>query len=131
MTQGRKTGGKNWVKGQSGNPKGGIGLPKDVRDAKKMTAVDFSRLAVDFLYTTKDKLQEKLKDPASTMIELMIGGIVAKATQEQDYMRAAFLLDRIIGKTKMNEEHPQIKPVIITTLDGTRVECGMQEKEPE
>lgn len=124
---GKKTGGRNWVKGQSGNPKGGIGLPKDIRDAKKMTAADFCKLAVELLYTTRDKINEKLKDPNAAMIELMVAGIIAKAATEQDYMRANFLLDRIIGKPKQNEEQPQIKPVTIVTREGTRIECGMAE----
>jgi hypothetical protein len=128
---GVKSGGKDWVKGQSGNPKGGIGLPKDVKDARKLTAIEFTRLASEFLYATKDVLQNKLKDPAATMLELMIAGIIAKATSEQDYLRASFLLDRILGKPKQNEEQPQIKPVIITTRDGTKIECGMKQTEDE
>ena len=131
MAKGKKTGGRNFIKGQIANPKGGVQLPKDVLDAKKMTAVEFARLATSFLHLTKDQLKMRLENPIATMIELLVGGIVARATKEQDYMRAEFLLNRIIGKTKINEDTPQMKPVIITTKDGTRIECGMSEMDRE
>ena len=62
------------------------------------------------------------------MIEKIVAGIIAKAATEQDQIRASFLLDRIIGKPKQNEEQPAVKPVTIVTRSGDRIELGMVEK---
>ncbi len=119
MARGKKTGGKDWKPGQSGNPKGWFGYGKDYREAKKLTTAIFNQLGTDLLYAKVEDLQKIIKDPDASMLEKIVAGIIGKAATEQDQIRAAFLLDRILGKPKLNEDQPQIKPVIITTRDGT------------
>lgn len=98
MTRGRKTGGKNWVKGQSGNPKGNPGLPGDCREAKKLTADKYIKIVNKMIHGTKADVQAVINDPFSSALELLIAGILAKAITQQDVQRATFILERLIGK---------------------------------
>jgi hypothetical protein len=100
MAKGRKTGGKPFPPGKSGNPNGRPALPPDVRDAQKLTNDEYMRISTNFMAMTRTEIQEALQRPDATMLELMVGGIVAKAAKDHDYLRATFLLDRVIGKVK-------------------------------
>lgn len=127
MAKGRFTGGRSFQKGVASNPKGSVGMPKDIRDAKKLTQNEFVKIACGLVKSTKAELQTKLNDPTSTALELMIGGIIAKAITDQDHHRAEFILNRIIGRVAiqaditMTEETPTVnfgvakkkKPVVI------------------
>lgn len=83
---------KNFVKGQSGNPSG---RPKGLLTRAKVEATlgRFSSL-------TRAQLQEVVQDPASTMLEIMVASVMARAAKDGDASRLAFLLDRSIGKIK-------------------------------
>lgn len=87
-------------KGASGNPGGLKRLPPDVREAKQLTSHEFTRAVNKFFYLKRDEITEKLKDPELTMIDLMVGSMVARAAKDQDVIRAQFLLDRSIGKVR-------------------------------
>ena len=128
IAKGFKSGGRDFKPGQSGNPKGGPGLPQHVRDARKLTATIFAQLGTDLIYATAEDLQKVLDDDSKSMIEKIVARILLTSLVESDQARVGFMLDRILGKPKLNEDQPQVKPVIITTRDGTKIECGMQEK---
>lgn len=104
MAKGKKTGGRNFQKGVVTNPKGCPGMPKDVRDAKKLTQAQFVKIACELIKSTKDQLQTKMNDQKSTALELMIGGIIIKAITDQDHHRAEFLLNRIIGRVSIEAD---------------------------
>lgn len=86
--------------GQSGNPSGRPQIPEDIRKAVAVTQQAFIRVASSFLSMDREQIQQKLQDPTSSMLEIIVGGIVAKAAKDQDQVRAAFILDRVIGKPK-------------------------------
>lgn len=92
--------------GQSGNPGGNRRLPPDVQEAKQLSRHEFARAINKFFYLTRDQLTEKLKDPELSMVDLMVGSIVARAAKDQDVVRAQFLLDRAIGRV---QESIQVK----------------------
>ena len=87
-----------WKKGESGNPSGRKKLPNDIREAKTMDKIQFARILHKFVHMRKDQLSDSLRNPNATMLELMVGHIVAKAAKDGDTVRATFLLDRMIGK---------------------------------
>ena len=94
--------GRPWVKGQSGNP---AGKPKQLLTVDNVSAL-FGRFAT----MTREKLQAVAQNPDSTMIEIMVASIMAKAAKDGDYSRMAFLLDRTIGKVKdVAEVHQRIE----------------------
>jgi hypothetical protein len=84
--------------GVSGNPTGKPKLPQDVRDAQRLTTIEFTRIVNKYLSMTKDELKAMASHPDTKVLSLMIASLVSKAVLEGDDRRMGFLLDRIIGK---------------------------------
>ncbi len=84
-----------WRKGQSGNPSG---KPKGLltNDQVKATLGKFWSMS-------KEDLLGILKNEKSTMGELMIASVMARAAKDGDANRLNFLLDRSIGKVSPEE----------------------------
>lgn len=120
MAKGRKTGGRNFRKGQSGNPKGPIPLPEDIREARKVTQIDFERIANKYLFARKDEIAKASADPNTPVIELMISSIIHKAVVEGDERRLEFLLSRLIGKIVQPVAHsgPDGGPIPVQSYSG-------------
>lgn len=112
--------------GQSGNPNGRPKLPEDIRKASQLTNEEFIRIANRFFSMTRGEIQETLQDPKATLLELIVGGIAAKAAKDHDHYRAEFLLQRTIGKVKDQLEVTMPKPTIITRPSGEQVILGTE-----
>lgn len=121
---GTKTGGKNFVKGQSGNPAGRPPMPKELQNVRKLSPSYIKIVISKLCNMGKEDLEKYLKDNRTPMVEITIGAILVKATAEGDYSRLNFLLDRSIGKVKDNLEITIPKPTIIERLDGSQMQLG-------
>lgn len=86
--------------GQSGNPKGFDGIPKEVRKAKGKNRIELEKTLNEFLTLDRDGLELRLKNPKATILELALGAIVTRAIDDGDQVRLNFMLDRLIGKVK-------------------------------
>lgn len=62
---------------------------------------------------TREDLQAVVTNPKSTMLEIMVASIMAKAAKEGDASRFGFLLDRQIGRvpTETNVTIEQAMPL--------------------
>lgn len=89
---------KPYKPGQSGNPSGKPGLPKEVRKAKNTNRITLEKTLNEFLTLDREELQKRLQNPKATMLELAVGTIVAKAAKDGDQIRLNFILDRLLGK---------------------------------
>lgn len=98
MAKGKKSGGRDWEPGESGNPKGPAVLPPDIREARKLNKQEFERIVNKFLYLTPAEIKAIAEDPKTPAFELMIGAIVAKAVTQADTFRAEFLIARLVPK---------------------------------
>lgn len=112
MARGKKSGGRNFEKGNPGGP-GQPPLPPDVKKARKLNAAEFTRVATEYLYFTKDELKKKATDPATPIIELLVGSIVAKAVEHGDSTRLEMLLNRLIGKVTDKIKHELPKATVV------------------
>lgn len=55
---------------------------------------------------TREELHAIVTNPRSSMGEVMVASVMAKAAKDGDYARIAFLLDRMIGRpTEVIEQH--------------------------
>jgi hypothetical protein len=97
-------------------------MPKDVRDARKLTQNEFVKIACNLIKSTKDELQTVLRDPKTSALELMIGGIIVKAITDQDHQRAEFLLNRIIGRVAVQAD------ITLTEEKAPTVNFGVEKK---
>lgn len=102
MAKGKKTGGKNF--GQGFDPRrnynGAPILPLEIKKSRELGLVEFIRTLNEVIYLTVDELNAKIKNPNTTMLEQMICSVVKHATNRGDPIRANFIIDRLIGKTK-------------------------------
>ncbi len=96
----KKTGGKDWVKGQSGNPKGRPPVPEHLRIARKMNKAKFQEILQKYIHCSVGELKETLLDPKSTAIELSVVKILHESILKGDQKRLEFILDRLIGKVR-------------------------------
>jgi hypothetical protein len=118
MAKGKKTGGRDFKPGVSGNPGGAIKLPEDIKQARKLTRVELERILNRFVYMTKQEIIDIARDPKTTGLELMIASLVSKATNEGDYKRISFILDRLgfIVAQKMEHSGDIGNPRVVVTV---------------
>ena len=114
---------KPFKPGQSGNPSG---KPRGL-----LTRSQVEALISKFSSLTRDQMQVVIQNPKSTMIEIMVASIMAKASKDGDYSRLQFLLERSIGKVKEQLEMLMPKPVVINRRDGTQLILGAEKSESE
>lgn len=116
-----KTNGKPFTKGdpRCGRPK----MPDDMRGIKKLNKTVFVTSANKFLNMTRDEITAVLQDPDASMIDLMLGSIIAKAVKDSDTVRANFILDRLIPRVASTDESD-------LTLNMSTVQDAATDKAP-
>ena len=105
MAKGKKTGGRNFVKGQSGNLNGQPKIPKEVKEIRRLTTADYVLTVNKFLYADISEIKSYMNNPKATALELMVAKVVVKSIESGDQTRLQFLLDRLIGPVKQKVEH--------------------------
>lgn len=116
MAKGKKTGGRDFKPGESGNPHGAHPLPPELKSARQLTRIQLELLINRYVHMTKAEIIEASKAPNTTALELMIASLISRATNEGDYKRIAFLLDRLGFVVTQKFEHGGVdgKPISIT-----------------
>lgn len=100
MAKGIKSGGRDF---KPGNPGGGRPkVPQEVRDFQRLTVLEVSRIYNKYFHMNFRELQEALKEPSTTVIELIVGKIMAVAIQKGDQLRLNSLLERVVGSVPKN-----------------------------
>lgn len=125
MSKGKKTGGRDFKPGQSGNPHGSPGLPQDLRDARKYTSAEVTRI-LTFLIDLEPSAYAAYKP--KTMLETIVMSLMSKAIEEGCTARLNLLFDRIIGKVKDQLEVTTPVPFIVFKADGSQVVMGAEVK---
>ena len=105
MAKGRKTGGRNWKKGETGNSKGAPKVPEDIKDARRLNGPEFDRIANKLLSMTKTEIVKIVNDANTPSLELIVASVVHKAIIEGDAKRLEYLLCRTIGKVAQPVQH--------------------------
>lgn len=104
MALGKKTGGKDFKQGQSGNPNGRPKLPEDVKSCLKLNQVEFVRLANEFLSMPVKKLKEIAENPEETVLRQILAVVLLEAIKNGDCKRLEFFLNRLITKPRQHIE---------------------------
>ena len=124
MAKGKKTGGRDFKPGQSGNPAGYPGLPKDIRDARKLGQIELERTVNRLIYMTSDELTAVITDTSVPMFDKILAQILCQASDKGDQARLDFILNRVVGKVQDRVEVTTPKPFIIERRDGSQIELG-------
>lgn len=89
-------------KGQSGNPLGSLPIGNDLKEARKLTRLEFERIVNKYLFMTMRDIRKSMEDQTAKectpMLDLIVISILQKALIEGDEKRFNFLLDRTIGQ---------------------------------
>lgn len=108
MAKGKKTGGKDFAPGVSGNPNGRPPVPADIRAARDLNRVEFDALSNTLLRFTKKELDELLKDKDTPALTIIIARIVRSAMWSSDPKRLIFLMNRMIGRPQLEQDPKDI-----------------------
>lgn len=97
MALGRKTGGRDFKPGQSGNPKGRPKLAPEIKAIREADSEEIILLLHEFL---SQPYQETLKDYQSrtgTTFEQMVSGLIVRCVDHGDSRALETILDRLVG----------------------------------
>ncbi len=127
----KKTGGRDFKKGQSGNPSGRARLPQEIRDAKRVTSEKFIALTSKYLNATKLELADALKEDALPYLDRIVINVIQRAADGADLVRLDMLLNRIIGKVpdKIESENLHIIEQVKALGDLSDKELSARAKE--
>lgn len=104
MARGKKTGGKDWKPGQSGNPKGPPKVPPEVREARKFNKQVVSTALERVLSMNEAELKKFMMNKSQPVIERALAKVLYKAMTQANLSNINFLLDRTIGKVPNNHK---------------------------
>lgn len=96
---------KPWQPGESGNPSGRPALPEDIKEARKLNAVELERTLNKIIWMKKGEIKTLISDPDTPAFESLIASIVVKGISGGDHMRAEWVVSRLVGKLKEHYEH--------------------------
>lgn len=131
MAKGKKTGGKDWQPGQSGNPKGMTPLTPDQREIRKISKTQIIDLYNKMLTIPAQELAEIAKDKTRQGIELLVARVVIDGITKGDKSAFNILVDRLVGKITDQVEHTFPKPCVIEYDDGEKLVLGVKDDKPE
>jgi hypothetical protein len=118
MAIGKKSGGRDFKPGQSGNPKGGNSLPAEIKALKKLSPGYIKGIISKIALMPREQLMLYLQNPDIPQIELTVASILVKATTEGDHAKLSFLLDRSVGRV-VEQKTVTLRPVeYVTTIRG-------------
>lgn len=98
MAAGRKTGGRDFKPGESGNPYGRPRLPGAVAEARKLNKVELERILNKYIYLNMQEMQFCANDPTTPAIDLIVIKMVLESIKRGDHVRLETILNRLVGK---------------------------------
>lgn len=110
MAIGKKTGGRNFAPGKSGNPKGRPRLPVDIKGARELNRLELERMLNAYAFKSLAQIKQATKDSSLPIFEGIIAQILLKAHQGGDIWRADFVLNRLIGRVREAPPPEELPP---------------------
>lgn len=122
---GKKSGGRDFKPGQSGNPGGTSKVDRELMVIRKLSKEKFKDLANILISGTREDLERMLAKPDTTALTEMVIKVVLGIAERGDMTSLDRLLDRLIGKVKDEVDVNVVKPMIIERRNGTEVVLGV------
>jgi hypothetical protein len=129
MPRGKKTGGRDFKPGQSGNPGGRPKIPEELRKFKTLSADEVKKIFAKYARMTEPEVSAYMAADDTPIFEKVVGQGLLKAVKDGDYGRLNFILDRTIGKVVEKTEIDLPEPVIIRRRGGDEVQLAAEKKE--
>lgn len=127
MAKGKKTGGRDFVKGDKRcNRKGAPKLPPDIKEVKKLTTESYIELISYYINKPVYRLDSIYRDKETPILDKIIIRILIEAVKKGDISRLESMISRLIGKvpdkldhTTNGEKIDQINVVLVDS-DGSK-----------
>ena len=100
MAKGKKTGGKDWETGESGNPKGRGVYPQQLRDLRAMNRTMLISVVSEMIHMTEDDLDFVIDAEDAPALHKMIAKVIKAAISRGDHYRTNFIFEQEFGKLK-------------------------------
>jgi hypothetical protein len=128
MAIGRKTGGRNFKPGQSGNPSGEK-PSKEKLELRRLTRDELVALIRKTAFMPRVDLDDRMNDPSLPLLEVCILRIFDKVIQTGDHSGIEWLMSRSIGKVKeeMDVTHNDGVTIVKRISDGSELIMGPRE----
>ena len=125
MAKGKKTGGRDFKKGQSGNPLGPYVIAPDVAEARKFSHQQALRSLTKFLEMSVNELKDALNDTNNSVVDHWVARVCYMGIKYGDTRRLDFMFDRLFGKpkntTEENTDYQTLKPDEYQHLPQSRI----------
>lgn len=105
-----------WKPGQSGNPKGKLPDPPELKAMKNLNRLEFETLVNRLLKMGPEDLIALKTTKGVSMLERMIASVIAKCEESGDYKSLNFFCDRLMGKVPERIEGANGEPVSFVAL---------------
>lgn len=119
--KGKKTGGKNFVKGVSGNPNGRPALAPELKNILKLSAEEVGETINLLLHSSGDELTRVINDPKSSNLMFLMAQAIQKARETGNMGQIDMILSRTVGKVTEKIQHTITRPMILERQDGREV----------
>jgi hypothetical protein len=129
--KGRKTGGRDFRPGESGNPRGRPKMPKEVKAIRKLSQESVELLLNKYLSMKFKDLKELIETQESDSADMLVATVIYKGITKGDHYRLDFLLNRLIGKVTDKVEVKVPRATVIHRPNGEQVELGARFDEDE
>lgn len=75
--------------------KGRIGIPQEIKDARKVNREKLENCLHEYLHKPLAELVDICKDARISSLEVMVANIIIQAATKADHFRMGFILDRL------------------------------------
>jgi hypothetical protein len=133
MAKGKKTGGRNFEPGDNtrqSQPR----IASVFKDARALNKFEFERILNKYIYMGASEIGNAILNPDLPMVELIVGKVLVESYKYGDIKRFEFILDRILGKPKFQEDPDvvrTIEPVDIKSFEEFCVVSGYPRPYPK
>lgn len=124
MAIGKKSGGRDFQPGQSGNPAGRTPLPPELKETRRLNKTEFETLVNKYLWASFAQIEAASEDATLPAIERYVVSIIAKGIKTGDWGGCEWIAQRLIGKVQDRVEVTTPKPFVIAKRDGSTLELG-------
>ena len=98
MAKGKKTGGRDFKPGSSGNPSGRPKTPDDLKAIRNTSSFEIGKIMYDLTFAKESDLQTLLKNREATVIEKILAKGLLESMRAGDFKRLHYFLERLIGR---------------------------------
>lgn len=121
MALGRKTGGRDFKKGETHNPFGRPPVPYEIRELRKHTRAEIELAFSKYMRMNRVQLEAVFQSPLTPALDGMVVAVIANVLKSGDPFRLDFLLNRVIGPAPKNLPPESDTPSINTFTEFVRL----------